>query len=276
MRLEGRLIAAAAIGLALVGCDGVPPTPAGLRPAEPHPGIAREFSPPVLKTNEQWVKEAAQKLAIPANLEEVRMWTAFRVNSPPIIPSSLDFEVLLKTRYLAVKGAMENSKNTYLEQTKNFIDAPDKKLFTIELHSMLFDESGNPLTAQIITRARDGKIFHTIRLNADWIVNGEPLNGINLAFELVRLMAFVEQMREYQTLPPKEVRQKVNAHAVAQEVEAYITSYGQGYRGGVSSRLEQHAATFVRFGSNPGDPRWIDYVERIIHDNSQASPPTSL
>ncbi len=278
MRLEG-LIAAAAVGLMLTACDGGPS--ANFPPAQPLPrppvaGVDIEQTPFVPDTDEQVVAREVIRLNIKTESQEKQRWSAFKVNSPPIPITSPSFDNELKKHILAVHKAMGDSKNPHFSEAKRFIDTFDKKLFRIEMSAPLLDNRNEPLTTQTIIVIQNSQLFFVHQLNADEALNTENLNGINLAIEIVGFTAKVRNMlsvfvpnRPLSSQFTPDLLRQIEARIFAAKAQAYIVAYGQGYRGGVRSGLEKHAATFIRFGSNPDDHRWIVYVESKKPNNHQ-------
>lgn len=291
MRLEARILAAAAIGLMLTACDGAPTTPPGLRPAEslPRPPVAGaevELTPSVLETNEQVVAREATRLNIKPDSQEKQRWSAFKVSSPPIKPSLPNFEPVLTARILGVHEAMGNSKNKYFIDAKEFIDRNDKIKFRVEIVYPLLNKRNEPITSQTITwvtEEKDRQLFHSMQLNAEQVVNSQELNGINLAFQMIRFVARVQHLSSLfnpsyslSTQFTPEVMDRTEAYSIAVQVQAYIVAYGQGYRGGVGSELEQDATAFIHFGSNPQGSSWIEYVKNRAANNQNNRAATRL
>ncbi len=285
MRLEAQILAAAVIGLAIIGCDGTPSTSPSLRPAEalPRPpiaGVEIEPTPIVPDTNEQVVAREAIRLNIKTEPQEKQRWSAFKISSPPISITSPSFDNELKNHIFAVHNAMGNSKNSHFSEAKRFIDTFDKKLFRIEMFAPLLDNRNEPLTTQTIIGIQNSQLFFVYQLNADEVLNKEDLNGINFAIEMVgftakvcnMLSVFVPNRPLSSQFTPDSLRQ-IEAHILAAKAQTYIVAYGQGYRAGVGSTLEQHAVAFIRLGNNPDGKNWIDYVERTKPNNHQPINP---
>lgn len=288
MSLEGRLIAAAAIGLVLTACDGTPSTSPGLRPAEPLPRppvTGREFNPPppIKETNTQIIKRAAKSIGVTEDPAEIQRWQTIAPLEVPVAPFEGDF-MAAAVPYNETIRLMGLSSNPYFLQARQNIDELEQSgTLLMQLVSTLEDDQGKPLSSQTIIDNNNGKLRIIINLDAVQIIKDGSLNPINLAFKLVEIAEHAKKTAEeikrvpfLDHLRQPDVSDYLLAHAAAALINAYTVAVGQGYEGGDGLKLEEAVTAFIEFGRNPNDPRWRAYLQKQSFQSTSPGSATKL
>lgn len=213
------------------------------------------------------------------NREEQNLWT--RANEQLASNREANDVGESLRRVNLVTSFMEASKNPQFIKTIAFFEELQNKgdLSFFPNQRLPADETG---VFAVVPRIHNGKIHWVIEWNVREVVATQ--NIITLGFLLSHeaehvknAIAFQESLPKNTTVEERLARENIRtnrsqnrqeliaeeARGKAAEVEAFIESQGllRWPTNGLS--LVHDAVTYIRFGKNPSDPRWQNYVRTI-------------
>lgn len=132
---------------------------------------------------------------------------------------------------------------------------------------------------------KDKQPFMLIAVYLDAIVNRS--DAMSLAFALTAEAVKIRNIQAYHAgnayrsdddILKSERQRKASIEYLIEEqaqvqatlAEAYIFAYGLGYRNGAGGPLEDLAVAYIDRGQNAKDPRWTEYIENSIRQDSRS------
>ena len=276
-----RSLAGAFVAASIAGCSTVSPTIEN--PTIPTPITVPATQEILPQTNEQIIQEEVKRLGIKVSGTEGRLWHNFgyshSMEKKPINETTLQEAT---NRVQSTISLMEQSENPYFSTAANYIlPLLSSKTASIDVYDQI-EKNGSAMTtgAYLISKDKNPQIHWHIKISANEVLNNS--SGPTLALQLAHEIEHVKNMIEFQNslphdLSPQERLQKEyerydnpqehlreEARGYGVQAKAYIAAHGLGFRGGRGLSHETYAAEFIRGGSNPDSPYWINFIKQEL------------
>lgn len=296
MRLEARILAAAAIAVSVAACNARPEQNANTTPASavlarpptptvPSIEIPSRSATPVegLSLFQQILVDAARRQGISEAPREIALWKAFDFQKLNMSEEELHGEEVqqeAQRRVPAVLGLMLDSQNPHLQTAARFLaELIEDKKVTFLFAPTLISQDEEKVAMSVEATEREEVVQWVLYISLDDVLNKSDI--FSLAFKFAHEAEHIRNSQAFLATFPDLSAQKLVAkdkerittrpqscleeemRGYAEEARAYRYHYGLGYRGRSGSAQEGQAVAFTVLGDRVDHPKWESFIKDL-------------